>query len=148
MTGDRPAGSDAAGKTLSHVLGEVSWLISQSPLGRNLFVADLEWFVMPPLLLEQFRLYPMADGRPAGLLLWARITEETEQRLIAGNPRLAPHEWNAGDRLWLIELIAPFGGEEEMLEDAKRTIFAGQSFRYQVAGPDGPEVRIVEPVAA
>ena len=37
-------------KTVSQVLGEITWLLSQSPLHKNLFISDLEWMVMPALL--------------------------------------------------------------------------------------------------
>jgi hypothetical protein len=37
-------------------------------------------------------------------------------------------------------MVAPFGGQEEMLADCAATIFQGQAFKYQVAGPNGVEV--------
>lgn len=35
-------------KTISAVLGEIVWLMSQSPLHKQFFISDLEWFVMTP----------------------------------------------------------------------------------------------------
>lgn len=127
-------------KTVSHVLGEITWLIGQSPLHKNVFVSDLEWMVMPAILLEQFRIYPGPNGQPAGLVLWAYISDETEARLINGQIKLAPHEWAGGKNPWLIEMVAPFGGQEEMLVDLAVTIFQGKSFKYQKAGSNGVEV--------
>lgn len=117
-------------KTFSQVLGEVTWLLSQSPAHRHLFISDLEWLVMPPLLLEQFRLFAGPDGRPAALALWAQLTPECVQRLEAGSGRLQPQDWNAGSEPWLVELIAPFGGEAEALADCHRTVFNGRPFRF------------------
>lgn len=132
-------------KTVSHVLGEITWLLGQSPLHNHLSIKDLEWMVMPALLLEQFRIFPAPDGQPAGLILWASVSEETEQRLMREPIRLVPQDWNSGDRRWLIEMVAPFGGQEEMLADAARTIFAGRSFKYHRPGPQGPQVITHDP---
>ncbi len=130
----------AAGpKTVSQMLGEVTWLLTQSPLhARNLFLADLEWFVMPALMLEQYRVwYGPQPGTPAGVALYALVTPEAEARLEAGASRLAPHEWRGGDRPWLVELVAPFGGQQEMLDDLAATVFPGTSFKFHRTTPDG-----------
>ena len=136
---------EAQPKTVSHILGEITWLISQSPLHKNLFVCDLEWFVMPAILLEQFRLYPGPNGQPAGLIIWASVSDEVQARLENNQPRLAPQDWQSGSNLWLIEMIAPFGGQEEMLSEAAATIFHGRPFKYQIAGSNGVEVVIHNP---
>lgn len=139
-TVDQPPQPAPPPKTVSHVLGEITWLLSQSPLHKNLFIADLEWMVMPAILLEQFRIFHAPDQRPAGLILWASISDETEERLRGGQIRLAPQEWKGGSNLWLIEMVAPFGGQDEMLADAATSIFQGNSFKYQRTGPNGVEV--------
>ena len=54
FTQPTPAG---AARTMAQVLGEIVWLMSQSPLHKQMFIADLEWMVMTPALLGQFRLY-------------------------------------------------------------------------------------------
>lgn len=138
----------APAKTVSHVLGEITWLLSQSQLHKNLFISDLEWMVMPAILLEQFRIYPAPSGQPAGLVLWASVSDETDARLSQGQFRLSPQEWRAGPNLWLLEMVSPFGGQEEMLAEAASTIFAGKPFKYQRPGPNGAEVVVHEPAAA
>ncbi len=112
-------------RTVSSVLGEITWLLTQSPLHKgNFFIGDLEWMVMPAILLEQFRIfYHDSDGRPVGVALWARVNEEVEQRLEAGGARMAPNDWRSGDQLWVVELIAPFGGQDEMLKDLQANVF-------------------------
>ena len=114
--------------TVSDIFGQVVWLMTQSPAHRNFFLSDLEWMVMPALLLRQFRIFP-GKNQPIGIALWARITEEAEKRLMSGNARLAPQDWAAGDRLWLLELIAPFGHHDVMMKDLCDTVFAGQTFK-------------------
>ena len=135
-------------KTVSHVLGEIVWLFSQSPLHKNLFIADLEWAVMPAILLEQFRIYPGPNGAPGGLVLWASVSEETDRRLASGHTRIAPHEWRGGDNLWLMEIVAPFGGTDEILKEAAGSVFAGKPFKYHKPGPAGVEVVTHDPAEA
>lgn len=55
----------AAVPTIAAVLGEIAWLMSQSPAHRQLFIADLEWLIMPPLLLGQFRLFHAPAAAPS-----------------------------------------------------------------------------------
>lgn len=126
----------AQGKTVGAALGEVAWLLSQSPAHRHaLFLADIEWLVMPPLTLGQYRLF-YGEGKPVGVALWAYVTETVEQRLSGGG-RLGSGDWRSGDRLWLVELIAPFGQQEAMLEDLRTTALADRHFRFVRTQPNG-----------
>ena len=123
-------------KTVSQVLGEITWLLTQSPVHKQLFIGDLEWFIMPAVLLEQFRIFN-GPQHPVGVALWATVSEDTEQRLISGAHKLRPDEWKGGDRPWLIELIAPFGGHEEIMTDFAASIFPDKSFKYHHVTPQG-----------
>ena len=100
-------------KTVAAVLGEIVWLMTQSPRHKTLPIADLEWMLMPPVLLKQFRIYYSGE-RPVGVVLWALVDDAVERRLHAGEKRLAPAEWKCGTHRRIVEIIAPFGGEEEM----------------------------------
>jgi cytolysin-activating lysine-acyltransferase len=123
------------------VLGQVVWLMTQMPAYRHVFLADLEWMVMPPILLNQFRLFRV-ESRIVAVAAWAYLSEGVEKRLQEPNPRLAPVDWKSGDRLWLIHLFAPFGHTEASLVDLERTTFAGKTFKMHRTQPDGS--RIVE----
>src|SRR6266481_635094 len=48
---------EPAPKTVSQVLGEITWLMTQSPRHKALALGDLEWLVMPGILLKQFRIF-------------------------------------------------------------------------------------------
>jgi cytolysin-activating lysine-acyltransferase len=123
------------------VLGQVVWLMMQMPAYRHVFLADLEWMVMPPVLLNQFRLFRV-ENRIVAFAAWAYLSEAVEKRLQEPNPRLAPVDWKSGDRLWLIHLFAPFGHTEATLVDLEKTTFAGKAFKMHRTQPDG--TRIVE----
>lgn len=139
MSNAGPATSGAP-RTMAEALGQVAWLLSQSPLHRELKIKDLEWAFMPPLLFEQFRIFSFGplpgmdeetvktlaplgftqhsiETMPLGVAIWAKLSEEAEVRLERGE-RLAGEDWRSGDRLWLIELISPFATAENKLLDA------------------------------
>jgi cytolysin-activating lysine-acyltransferase len=101
--------------TVSHMLGEMVWLLTRSPLHRCFSLADLEWLVMPALIHEQF--YMFRDGdQPIGLALWAKCAPESAAKLEAGiiepENHLTLEEWNGGNQIWLVDLIAPFATAE------------------------------------
>lgn len=120
-----PAGADM---TVSDLFGQAVWLMTQSQGHRNLFISDLEWLVMPAVLLRQFRIFP-GKNQPIGIALWAQVSEAVEQRIITGNIRMSPEDWKSGDRLWLLDLIAPFGLVDEMLGDLQNTTFKDKAFK-------------------
>ena len=122
--------------TISHLLGEMTWLLTQSRQHSALAVADLEWLIMPPLIHRQF--YIFRDGeRPVGLALWARCNRAAEEKIEdgLGQSGLSVEDWNSGDRLWLVELVAPFADDsnrhrEIMFADLITGPLAGQAFKF------------------
>jgi cytolysin-activating lysine-acyltransferase len=126
------------------VLGQVVWLMMNMPIYRHVFLTDLEWMVMPPIMLTQYRLF-RADNRVVAFAAWAHLSEAAEARLQEPNPRLAPADWRSGDRLWLVNLFAPFGHQEVALKELEQTAFAGKTFRMHRRGPDG-KMAVVEVV--
>lgn len=130
-------------RTVSHMLGEITWLLSQSPAHKHLFIADLEWMVMPAVLLEQFRIF-YGPNSPAAVAIWAKVSKETDQRLREGQHRLRTDEWKGGDIYWLIELIAPFGAQDEILADLSKSVFKGQPFNYHQVTDKGRVVQTMK----
>ena len=115
MTQKGAAAAAPAPPTVSHVLGEMTWLLTQSPLHRGFSIGDLEWLVMPALIHQQFYIFRDGD-KPVGLALWAKCGPDAEKKLQGGmvepENRLALEEWISGDRIWLVDLIAPFANSE------------------------------------
>ncbi len=103
-------------------MGHALWLMMQSPLHRHLFIADLEWMLVPPVALGQFRLWRQ-ENRPIGFVTWALVGPEVEERLRRGDIRLKPAEWKSGDSVWLMDTILPFGGLEAAVKETKQMVF-------------------------
>lgn len=57
-----------AGKTIAEILGEIVWLMTQDPAGREMKVAEIEALVMPAILARRFHIKyaQVPDIRRAG----------------------------------------------------------------------------------
>ncbi len=108
-TSGAPAPTD---KTVSTVLGEVTWLLTQSPQHKQLAIADLEWMVMPALLLRQFKLFNDTERNiPVGVVLFAKVSDAVAARLDAGGRLDKLDDWRSGETVRVMATVAPFGGE-------------------------------------
>jgi cytolysin-activating lysine-acyltransferase len=135
----------ATAPTVSHFLGEITWLLTQSPLHRTLTIGDLEWLAMPALVTEQFYVFRDND-RPIGLALWAKTDSVGEAKINKGigepENRLTLEEWRKGDRVWLVDLIAPFATNENrhrelMMADLVSGPLKGQGFSFHRTDAQG-----------
>jgi cytolysin-activating lysine-acyltransferase len=107
--------AEPAPKTVSQVLGEITWLMTQSPRHKAIALGDLEWLVMPAILLKQFRIFYKGE-QPVGVALWALVDDFVAKRIDAGDKRLTAVEWKSGGHMRIIDVAAPFGGEAEIRE--------------------------------
>lgn len=115
-------------------LGPIAWLYARTPDRRFLFLTDLDWAVMPPVMLDQCRLF-LRGKMPFAFVTWALVNDDVHQRLLAGNGKLAPHEWKSGTNLWLIDVVTPFGALQEILADVQKNNFPGLTLRYLTPNP-------------
>lgn len=127
----------------AEVLGRITWLMLQCDAHKHMFIADLEWRVLPPVLLKQFRLF-RKDGNPIGYAAWAFLDGETDKRLRKGDVKLAPDQWRAGPHLWLLDLIAPFGGQDVMLKEIDAKLLKGRSATLRLPNEAGTGFQIIE----
>jgi len=155
MTGtDEQIVVDAA-PTVSHLLGEITWLLTQSPLHRGLRIGDLEWFIMPALISRQFYLFRDGD-KPVGLALWAKAGPAARGKLNRGliepGNQLTLDEWINGDQVWLVDFIAPFATpdnrqREIMFADLISGPLKGLAFSFHQTAPETGK-RTVQHIAA
>ena len=61
----------------------------------------------------------------------------------AGTTKLRPQDWKSGDKLWVVEVIAPFGGAEEMVKDLKEKVFPTRQIHYLAVNKDGKQVKVL-----
>jgi cytolysin-activating lysine-acyltransferase len=112
--------------------------MSRSPNHKFAFLADLEWLVMPPLVLGQARLYRNEKNDPIAYVSWALVSDEVNERLKSGIARIQPPEWRCGPHPWVIDVVAPFGGAKEALETVQKTVFEGKTVPVLSQRPPAP----------
>lgn len=118
------------------MLGPVVWLQLQDKTQRYNFIGDIEWRVIPPITLGQCKLY-MKDKAPLAYVSWAKVSDEVHDRISKGTMKLAPGEWDTGTNLWLVDVISPFGGVKEIIEDLKSSVLNDSNINYLAAGVGG-----------
>lgn len=106
------------------ILGPAIWLYGRDDHKKYTFIAEQDWLLMPPIILDQCKLYTR-DEIPWAFATWAFVNDEVNARLKSGLPKIAPHEWQSGTHAWIIDIVAPFGEREIMVEDLRRNIFKG-----------------------
>lgn len=113
----------------AEVLGSAAWLWMHSAAHRDFPLHTLPTLLLPAIKHRQFVLASQA-GKPVFYLSWANFSLQAEQRYLGNNPLLMPEaDWNCGDRLWLLDWIAPFGHTKTMSRMIRQQLFANRCMR-------------------
>lgn len=169
-----PKEAPTAVPTIAHTLGEMVWLMTRSPLHKHLKLADLEWLLMPAILMNQFRLF-RAGEQVVGMALWAYITPAQAEEM-GKTGRLSAEDWRHGTdvlqlvkdqqsgkqvelaepalkdgelELWLVDFIVPFATAENKLAqacmaDLVRGPLQGKKLRMHKTDPKTAEKTVIE----
>ena len=126
----QPTASAPAPRTVAHMFGEIVWIMTRSPVHKHLSLADLEWTVMPALMLEQYRLFHEGTA-PVGVAIWAFLSDEVAARMQEPNFRLRPDQWRSGTQPWVIDVVvageAIARAQLAMLQDLRTKVFPTQT---------------------
>jgi cytolysin-activating lysine-acyltransferase len=90
------------------VYGDLLFLAFRSRRHASMTVGGLRSYLEPTVELGQFRIFRF-DDVPRGMYTWAWLSPDAERKLVEGTP-LDPDDWNSGNRLWIIDMIAPYKG--------------------------------------
>jgi hemolysin-activating ACP:hemolysin acyltransferase len=103
-----PPPSEAAVSTIrssAAILGDISWLMMESPRHRGRQVADFARLVLPPIKHRQFRLFH--DGTtPIAFISWAHLSAAAEHRYLDDPYSLQPEDWISGRAIYLVDFVA------------------------------------------
>jgi len=119
----------------------VVWLLGRSEPHRCWLIADLDRYVIPPLVLNQAWLF-LREKKPVGFFSWAYLTNEAERGLIDGSRPIHAEDWKAGDRRWSMDCIAPFGDLKSIFAYKKAMGFPNGSGRYLRLNTEGRIKRV------
>lgn len=127
----------------AEVLGSVVWLWMHSASHRNFPLHTLPVLLLPAIKNRKFVL-ASESGRPVFYLAWANLSEEAEKRYLANSPLLMPEaDWNSGERMWVLDWVAPFGHTATANGLLRRQLFANRFGRmlYHRGNERGLQVR-------
>lgn len=80
--------------------------------------------IIPGIQHKQIKFYFNALGDVVGYVVWATLSLDVEDRIVrTSRMDLHPSEWNEGDRLWIIDLLVPFGNIDYVLRDLRDSVF-------------------------
>lgn len=135
---------------MSVAFAQIVSVLMRSASHKHFALTDLEWFVVPPLLVGQWSIAnakPQQEGPeiPVALALWASVSPEVDKRL-SENPnapiRLRPDEWKSGTILWLIEAVGDPRVVPSLLKELNEKTFKDRQVKMRVRGEDGkPAIR-------
>jgi cytolysin-activating lysine-acyltransferase len=114
--------------------GSAVWLWMQAAKLHDRPLYALDRMLLPAIQLGQYVLVMEIDDagtkRPIAYLGWANLSAEAEaQYVISPITSLTREDWNSGDRMWLIDFVAPFGNASK-LHAASKPLFAKASARF------------------
>ena len=118
------------------LLGAVGWLMMQQSATRHTLLSELEWRVMPALILDQAKLF-MRDNAPVAYVSWAKLSDDVAKRYQQAPHQLSASDWKSGEQIWIVDLCAPFGGMQEVMKDLRESVFVGQEIHQFTLGGDG-----------
>ncbi len=151
-TSSKPMGEQvaAAKKELDKLplLGPAAWLFARDQHRRFTFFADIDWRLMPPLVLNQCRLFSR-EGLPWAFVTWAFVSPVVDQRMRTTSPIISPAEWKSGDIPWLIDVVTPFGNTDEIVKELVADIAPAKTVSAWIFDEQGkPQLREIRPVQA
>jgi len=81
--------------------------------------------IWPAIRLRQIQIIVNERGAPVGYAVWAFLTQKTAQAMCL-KENFLPHlsEWNEGDQLWLIDIVAPYGHLKTLVKTLRNTTFS------------------------
>ena len=124
------------GTGISSILGDILFMLMNSPFHKHLFLADLEWLIMPAVKLKQMRVF-RNEQMPLAYISWGYLSEEVETRILKQGPKLSPSEWKSGDNLWIIDRVSHPSVGEGFLKVLQTDVFKDKQVNMLVPKKDG-----------
>jgi len=144
----------ATSKLISASIGDIAVVFSRSHAHKHYTLSDMEWMILPAVVTGQVYVaeaqHKESGARvPIAVVLWARVSDETDQRLSA-NPgpriRLRPEEWASGDNIWIVDVAGDPPVIAGALQQLQREIFKEKPLKIKVNDVrTGPRVELLLP---
>jgi len=144
-------------RQVSAAFGDIVSVLMRSPGFKAMPLGELEHLVVPAVAIGQFsvaqaQLKSNGAVAPLGVVLWASVSPEVDQRLAAAPDkpvRLQKQEWRSGDIVWVVEAAGDRRIIAAQFKRLKAAEWKGRQVKLRVRGPDGkPAIRLLEETPA
>lgn len=101
-------------------VGQAVLAMMNLPRYKGQSLADLNHLVIEPLLRDRLAIASAkkkdgeeGDTATAGIAIWASVSDEVDAKMVeqikggAFPTRLSAEDWTSGEKIWLLDLIAP-----------------------------------------
>ncbi|PZP84120.1 MAG: hypothetical protein DI582_09600 [Azospirillum brasilense] len=114
-----------------HILvGEIMSLMLASQSHRQYQLRDIADVLFPAINLGQYTIYRDANRQPIALVTWGRLSAKVEKEYLAVNHVLSEEELASGDRLHIMEFIAPYGHTKQVEGHLRKHVFPNECAHY------------------
>lgn len=128
-------------------------VLARTPHYRGHTIADLDWLLVPPVMLGQCAVMettaPNGQKVPVAAALWALVSPDVDQRLAQhlDQPlRLVPNEWRCGEILWLVDAFGDTNAIPHLMKMLRESAFRDQPVKVRTTGADGrAELKVLRP---
>ena len=84
-----------------------------------------------------------AENMPVAFASWAHLSDDTEARIKQVIKKLATVDRKSDEHLWLIDMVATFGGTAEAAKELRENVLQGKTVKSFQPAPGG-RVAVVE----
>lgn len=105
---DQSAQIESSNNESIETLGQITWLWINSSLQKDWPTHLLGTNAIPAIAHRQFLLLKQG-GLPVAYCSWAFLDACAERRYLADAHSLTLADWVSGERMWLVDWVAPFG---------------------------------------
>lgn len=110
------------------LLGKIVWLWGISKLHKTWPLEVGINYIIPAIENNQYILLEDNDGNVRGYISWAFLGKNEEKKYILDPSSLQLEDWNSGERLWFIDIIAPFSMRDVLTLRRKMSDIHGDSY--------------------
>ena len=89
-------------------LGQMALLAMESPIHQHVSLNALKTMLLPAVVRGQFKIFHF-KGKLSGFITWAYLSDESFNKYVNNNMTLSSEDWDSGERVWIMEVVAPFG---------------------------------------
>ena len=104
-------------------LGNAFELLAYSDLHKDYSIEYIHREIYFPASLKQMHVYYDNNELPVGFITWASINSVVEANIANKYIGLSIKEWNCGERLFINDLVCPWGGSHFIVNDIKNRLF-------------------------